>query len=367
MQMIKSKNIFFKVLLLLLLIGQVFLNFNFGSIVAYASAESTVMSKIGISEENYSEDMKNIVEPFINERLESGYIAGEEDVQLYYEKYSAGDAKGNVVISHGYTESLEKYHEAIYYFLNSGYNVFGIEHRGHGRSGSLGVADKTQIYVKDFNQYIEDLKTFMDEVVVPNSQDKKIFLFAHSMGGEIGAKFLEDYPEYFDAAVLNAPMLEVDTGNVPSFIAKIIVKVSVALGMDGDYVIGKGPYKGGEYDVNSIGTSCVNRYEYVHDIVTSNEIFQKGDCANNWLNEAFKATKETVKKENAAKVKVPVILFQAGQDTYVRPGSQNKFAEGAENCKLIRIEEARHEIYMERDEIQKPYFEEIFKFYSENL
>lgn len=365
MQMMKSRNIFYKICLLLLLIGQSV--FNLSGFAAYATDKSIMMSEIGISEENYAEDMKNIVEPFINERLESGYITGEEGVQIYFEKYISGDAKGNVVISHGYTESLEKFHEVIYYLINNGYNVFGIEHRGHGRSGSLGVADKTQIYVKDFNQYIKDLKAFMDEIVVPNSQDKKIFLFAHSMGGGIGTKFLEDYPEYFDAAVLNAPMLEVDTGNVPSFIAKIIVKVSVALGMDGNYVIGKGPYVGGDYDVENIGTSSVNRYDYVHNIVTSNEIFQKGDCANRWLNEAFKATEQTVKEENSAKVKIPVILFQAGQDTYVRPGGQNKFAEGAENCKLIRLENARHEMYMERDEIQKPYFDEIFNFYSENL
>ena len=186
------------------------------------------------------------------------------------------------------------------------------------------------------------------------------------MGGGIGAKFLEDYPDYFDAAVLNAPMLEVDTGKVPSFIAKTIVKLAVAFGMDGDYVIGKGPYTP-EYDVNSIGTSCLPRYEYIRNIVTSNKAFQKGDCSNNWLNEAFKATSETVKKENAEKVKIPVILFQAGQDTYVRPGGHNKFAEDAVNCKIIRIENARHEMYNESDDIQKPYFEKIFEFYNENL
>ena len=254
----------------------------------------------------------------------------------------------------------------IYYFLNNGYNVFAIEHRGHGRSTNLGVKDTSQIYVRYFNQYIEDFKTLLDEVVVPNSQGKKLFLFAHSMGGGIGAKFLEDYPEYFNAAILTAPMLEVSTGNVPSFIAKTIVKLAVAFGMDGEYVMGKQPYTP-EYDVNQIGTSCLPRYEYIHDIVCSNESFQKGDCANNWLNEAFKATSEIIKKKNAEKVKIPVTIIQAGKDTYVRPGGQNKFAEGAENCKIIRIENARHEMYNESDDIQKPYFEEIFKFYNENL
>ena len=34
------------------------------------------------------------------------------------------------------------------------------------------------------------------------------------MGGAIGAKFLEDYPEYFDRAVLSSPMLEINTGKI---------------------------------------------------------------------------------------------------------------------------------------------------------
>ncbi|HCW52414.1 MAG TPA: lysophospholipase [Clostridium sp.] len=366
MQKMNTKSIFFKIILFLMLFGQAMLNVNWGGIKAYASEENKIMSEIGITEDNYSEKMNNIVMPFIEERLESGYITGEENVQLYYEKYMADSAKGNIVISHGYTESLEKYHEVIYYFLNNGYNVFGLEHRGHGRSTNLGVKDTSQIYVKDFNQYIEDFKTLLDEVVVPNSQGKKLFLFAHSMGGGIGAKFLEDYPEYFNAAILTAPMLEVDTGKVPSFIAKIIVKLAMSFGMDGEYVIGKGPYTP-EYDINSMGPSSLPRYEYINDIVCSNELFQKGDCANSWLNEAFNATSEIIKKNNAEKVKIPVVIIQAGKDTYVRPGGQNKFAEVAENCKIIRIENARHEMYNESDDIQKPYFEEIFKFYNENL
>lgn len=34
--------------------------------------------------------------------------------------------------------------------------------------------------------------------------------------------------------------------------------------------------------------------------------------------------------------------------------------EYVEKCKVIRIDNARHEIYMESHYIQKPYFEEIF-------
>lgn len=328
------------------------------------SYNDSIIDNFYISENNYKEQMDSIVIPYIDGRMESGYIKGVDNVNIYYEKYKADDAKGNIVISHGYTESLEKYHEMIYYFLKSGYNVFGIEHRGHGRSGSLGVADESQIYVNSFNDYIEDFKTFMDEVVVPNSEGKDLFLFAHSMGGGIGTGFLESYPEYFDKAVLNAPMLEVDTGNIPDFIAKIVVKAAVLLGQDGKYVIGKKPFSP-SYSFNSIGTTSENRWTYVNDIINENEELQRGEASYQWTNEAFKATKQFVKKENAAKVEIPVLLFQSGDDAYVRPGGQNKFAKYAQNCELRRIDNAKHEIYFERDEIQNPYLKELMEFYNE--
>lgn len=321
------------------------------------------LDDVYISEQNYNEDMKNIVEPFLNDKIENGCIIGHEDVNLYYENYKVENAKGNIVIIHGYTENLERYHEIIYYFLKDGYNVFGIEHRGHGRSGKLGIADEGQIYVKEFNQYVYDLKCFMDQVVIPNNENKKVLLFAHSMGGGVCAKFLEDYPKYFDAAILNAPMLEVNTGNIPKHFAKIIVKSAVLIGKGGEYVLGKKPYSPG-YNPDKIGTSSIKRYEYSDNIIADDEELQRGGASYNWTHEAFKLTKEITKQENASKVKIPVLIFQAEYDWAVMPSGQNQFAKHAPDCKVLIIKNSRHEIFLERDEILKPYLEEVLNFYN---
>ncbi|MGN0143447.1 MAG: alpha/beta fold hydrolase [Clostridium sp.] len=316
-----------------------------------------------VSEQNYKQEMDNRVMPYIESRLKSQYITGVDNVRLYCEMYNADNSKGNIVISHGYTESLEKYHEIIYYFLNNGYNVFGIEHRGHGRSGSLGVADKTQIHVEKFDDYITDFKTFMDEVVIPNSENKDLYLYAHSMGGCIGAGFLEQHPEYFDKAVLNAPMLQINTGKIPELAAKAAVKTAVLCGQGGKYMAGKGPFKP-SYTFNSSTTSSENRWSYINDIINAHEEFQRGDGSNKWADESFEASENFIKKENASKVEIPVMLFQAGEDTFVKDDGENKFAEYAKNCKLVRIEGSKHAIYFEKDEIQKPYLEQVLEFYK---
>lgn len=319
------------------------------------------------SQENIDEALENIITPFLDKHIECGYINGQNNENIYYEKYKINNSKASVVISHGFTESLEKYHELIYYFLQEGYCVYGIEHRGHGRSGSLANLDKvdnTQVNIDNFDYYIEDLKTLIDKVVLPDNENNKLLLYAHSMGGGIGSLFLERYPNYFDIAVLNAPMMEIDTGKVPSFLAKIIANISKYLGKGEKYVIGYGPFKK-EPNLNGSATSCENRYMNYHRFLLNNELYQRGDASYNWLVNAFNATKEIV--NNAYKVEIPVMLCQAGKDTYVKPNGQNKFSQNAKNCTLKIYPESKHEIYWEQDHIMKPYLDDVFEFYNKNI
>lgn len=328
---------------------------------------SKVINNKYFSQENIDEALKNIIVPFLDKHIEYGYINGQNNENIYYEKYKINDPKAYIVISHGFTESLEKYHELIYYFLQERYCVYGIEHRGHGRSGSLAnldKVDKSQVNIDSFDYYIEDLKTLIDDVILPDSENSKLLLYAHSMGGGIGSLFLERYPKYFDAALLNAPMMEIDTGKVPSFLAKIIANIAKSLGKGDKYVVGYGPFKK-EANINASATSCENRYMNYHSFLLDNEMYQRGDASYNWLVNAFNATKEIV--NNAHKVEIPVMLCQAGKDTYVKPNGQNKFSQKAKNCILKIYKESKHEIYWEQDHIMKPYLDDVFEFYNENV
>ena len=97
---------------------------------------------------------------------EDGFFMGEKDIKIYYKSYEVEDSEDVIVISHGFCESSEKYRELIKTFNKNNYSVYIIDHRGHGKSGRLGI-DNSQINVEDFNYYIKDLKTFLDSIVVP--------------------------------------------------------------------------------------------------------------------------------------------------------------------------------------------------------
>ena len=64
---------------------------------------------------NYGQDEEIIryVERKLNTKKESGYFKGCNNINIYYEKFIVQDEKGIIVISHGFTECLEKYTELI--------------------------------------------------------------------------------------------------------------------------------------------------------------------------------------------------------------------------------------------------------------
>lgn len=328
------------------------------------AAKTKNISDVYITEDKFQNTMSQVVEPYIDQIKQTGHITGEKNVSLYYEKYVQKNAKGTIVISHGLTESLEKYDEMIYYFLNMGYSVYGMEHRGHCRSGRLG-ADAYQVNIESFSYYFKDLKKFLDQVVVPEAGKQNLYLFAHSMGGGIAARFLETYTDYFQAAVLSAPMLEIQSGNVPPFFAKLLAHGASITPYKNKYIMGQGEFNP---TYNFVGSNTHSEVRYIRNWETrvNNPILQMGGSSYQWLSECYYATLAATTKCNASKVKVPVLLFQAGQDTLVGDGGQNTFAKYAKNCELVRYDNAKHEVYGETDSILTDYLDRVFNFLNAN-
>ena len=104
------------------------------------------------------------------------------------------------MISHGFSEFAEKYNEVIYYFLQHGCSVYILEHRGHGYS-EREVSDDQKVYIRDFEDYIKDLDCFMKKMNY--RMERHRILFAHSMGGAVAARYIEEHPKVFERAILS--------------------------------------------------------------------------------------------------------------------------------------------------------------------
>lgn len=316
-----------------------------------------------LSSENYEEAMRSTVEPYLASYEINDSLIVDDGTMISYKKYLIDDAIGTIVISHGFTEASFKYSELIYYFLNAGYNVYIPDHRSHGLSSRIS-SDLSLVHITDFNNFVTDFTAFMDTVVIPENKDQNIYLYAHSMGGAIGALYLEAHPNVVKAAILSAPMLDPNLGSYPRWFSSIIANLFTLIGKGGDYVFTHGPF----VDIpeeDPVATHSLERYNYMFEKRLKNPYYQTSGASFSWLKEALKYSKQATK--NAALVgDTPILLFQAEDDYYVNPEAQIEFVNNAANAELIVVNNAKHELYTECDELLYPYLNTIFNFLEAN-
>ena len=92
-----------------------------------------------------------------------------------------GAAKGTICLVQGRTEFIEKYFETIADFQKRGFAVATFDWRGQGGSDRL-IGNRTLGYVRSFDDYWVDLKTFHANVLLPDCP-QPFYLVGHSMGG----------------------------------------------------------------------------------------------------------------------------------------------------------------------------------------
>lgn len=309
-----------------------------------------------IDEEKYEEQMTDIVEPYLQKYAVCGKTAG-----LHFEFYGQEEPKGTIVISYGFTESCEKYHELIYYMHRAGYQAAVVDHRGHGKS-LREVDDSQLVHVENFLQYADDLHSFITEEVMPRAKKTPLYLYAHSMGGCIGTLYLEKYPQTFEKAVLSAPMFGINNGIIPDFAAGLLCRAAILFGKKKAQLFTTGRFDPQEPFANSCCDSPA-RHNYYLKKRRDHKEYQTSGASYNWAFQAMKAGKRAVASENAAAVKIPVLLFQAANDTAVRAKEQDLFLSRIPNGRKV-VKESKHEIYRMPGEKLEVYLAEIFAFYQ---
>lgn len=307
-----------------------------------------------IEEERYEERMTDTVEPYLKE-----YAVRSSTEGLYFEFYGRPDPKGTIVISFGFTESCEKYHELIYYIHKEGHQAAIVDHRGHGRSFRE-VEDLQLVHVEDFSQYVEDFHRFIMAEVMPRSEKKPLYLYAHSMGGCIGTLYLEKYPETFEKAVLNAPMYGINNGGIPDFAAGLLCCTAILFGKKKKRLFTTGRFDPEEPFENSGGDSSA-RHCYYLKLRREHAEYQTSCASYGWALQAMKAGKRAITPERAAGISIPVLLFQAANDTFVRAKEQDLFLCRIPNGRKV-VKESKHEINRMPGDKLEAYMDEIFTF-----
>jgi len=326
-------------------------------------------SAILIQEENFQESMEAVVEPYIFGRMTSGTMDTATGDYIYYEAFDAENPKGLIVMFHGFSEFTNKFNENAYYFLKSGYDVVRFDHNGHGNSIRK-VDNLSKVYTNDWENYIEDANEVINKVAVPKAQEKNIpmYLYAHSMGGGIGVAYLEKYPETFKKAALNCPMIEINCGALTENSSQFICKFMRFFGNGKGYIPGNNDYEVYEDFVTgeeSYGpTVSKKRNNYYTNWRNRYVNYQTNGATYAWTDECITATKKIRSKKEAAKIQIPVLLFQAENDVWVKPKGQNILRSNTDKVTLAFYPEVEHEIYASHDKYLPIYYNMILDWYE---
>ena len=314
-----------------------------------------------IEEEHYAEQMETLVEPYLAAHRETGFDERVKGEPIYYEHYRAENPRGVIVISHGFTESVRKHAESIYYMLQAGYEVWGLDHRGHGLSYRPGGKELV-VHVGRFEDYVLDLRHLTETLVRPAAGQLPILLYCHSMGGCVGAWTIEDYPALFQKAVLSSPMLGLSFGKIPTPMAYAVAGLR-SLGPKGAEPMS--PVD--RYPEETYAESASNseaRFAYYYKKRRADPKLQTCTGSARWGREAIAACGHVGAAKRVAKIQIPVLLFQAEKDTLVVNAAQDAFAAKAWNCELVKLPGLRHELYFNREDQLQKYWETIFAFYE---
>lgn len=321
------------------------------------------VSEIIPGEEDYADTMLHKVRPLLEKHRTDGYFQSPDGTKIYYQFFRSPQEKAAVVISHGFCEFTSKFEEVIFRFFQAGYSVYIMDHRGHGYS-QRSVKDGCEVYVRSYDEYVLDLHTFITEIVEKNSPDSKRILYAHSMGGAIAALYLERHPDVFQCAVLSSPMLELGFGKLPRSLIWLVTLFKKLTRTEEHYVVGQGAFDGIPH-FKASGCLSEARYNFIFSKREEDEHYRTYGASYAWALASLRAVQQLQK--HAELVRTPVLLFQAGKDTTVKPGGQLRFAKKSKNTQLIVIPGSRHEIYNADTETQKDYYRRIFEFLDQKL
>jgi acylglycerol lipase len=115
------------------------------------------------------------------------------------------EPKALLFLCHGYAmESSITMNSAATRLANAGFAVYGMDYEGHGKSEGLNG------YISNFDDLVDDVSNHYSTICEREENKGKMrFLLGESMGGAVVLLLARKKPDFWDGAVLVAPMCKV--------------------------------------------------------------------------------------------------------------------------------------------------------------
>jgi alpha-beta hydrolase superfamily lysophospholipase len=119
---------------------------------------------------------------------ENGKIQTSDGLQLYTTVWLPEDKtpRAVVLLVHGVSEHIGRYAHVAEHLTADGYAVYGIDHRGHGRSDGL------RVYINQMDNPANDLAVYFEQIR-RSHPGLPFYVYGHSMGALIAVRFTLRY------------------------------------------------------------------------------------------------------------------------------------------------------------------------------
>ncbi len=299
------------------------------------------------------------------------YISSRDGVRLRtasWEPAPGVPRRGVCAILDGHTEFIEKYGEVVDELAARGFAGAILDWRGQGGS-ERDPADPLKAHVTDFADYDADLRAFLEAVVTPLTLDREPpIVLAHSMGAHIALRALHANPRLFAAAVLIAPMLQLETGSYPGALVRVLASVHGHLGRARSWVWGMqrhDPLRQ-RFAGNRV-TSDPARFARTQTLLAAEPALRLVGPSWGWLDAAYRAMAAMNRPGFAESITTPCLVFGAGRDRIVSAAAVRSFARRLPHATCIELADAEHEILMENDSIRARFWSAFDGFVKDNV
>jgi len=296
-----------------------------------------------------SERLVDIPENPAPEWGEVGRFSSRDGRSLRYGRFPAQNRplRGTVVILAGRNECIEKYFETIRDLSARGFGTAIMDWRGQGGSERL-LRDRSKGYVVSFDEYVADLETFFDHVVLPDCR-APYYVLGHSTGSLVA---LIAMPRLFNRVrrmVLSTPLLEFADLPVTMTTLRRMTAALYSLGLGTMYLSG-GPRPAGGYPfaANKLTTDLA-RFTRNTALFNAAPELAMGGATVAWVHAACVATEQLRDPDFVAKLHVPTLMVAAGADEVVSTTAIETFARTLRSGSVVTIDGARHELLQEAD------------------
>jgi len=289
---------------------------------------------------------------------------------------TSASPRGTILLLGGRTEFIEKYFEVVTRLRDRGFAVATMDWRGQGLS-VRGTANRLKGHIDNFDEFDRDMAKFI-KLVADRALPQPYVGMAHSMGGNTTLRWLHhadsDAPlarglPKLKALALSAPMVNLRLSASAMIIMRLMAFTGMALGLGDRYLPGGGDAKAVGEDTfdDNIVTSDPKRYARQTAVVKANPDLALASITLGWAGSAAESIDLLQSDSFVGSIKTPVLFAGAEKDVLVSEKQVASYARHVRGATYIKCEGCKHEILMERDELQAPFWDAFDAFLDKVL